>query len=107
MRDPVLTRLERGDVLVMDGGIGSELHRRGCDLLRKRAAGDTTTWFGEAWSTSTNNDAPEVVGQVHADYLRVGADIILSNTFYSGPSRLSLIGAEKDWERYMDVGVEM
>jgi S-methylmethionine-dependent homocysteine/selenocysteine methylase len=107
LREAILNRLERGDVLVVDGGTGSELHRRGVDLLRKRAAIESTEWFVEAWSTSANNDAPEVVGQVHADYLRVGADVILSNTFYSGPSRLRLIGAEADWERYLDTAVEM
>jgi S-methylmethionine-dependent homocysteine/selenocysteine methylase len=107
MREALLERLERGDVLVVDGGIGSELHRRGTDLLRKRAADDTEQWFSEAWSASANNDAPEVVGQVHADYLRVGADIILTNTFFTGPTRLSLIGADKDWQRYQDTAVEM
>jgi S-methylmethionine-dependent homocysteine/selenocysteine methylase len=106
MREPILDRLGRGDVLVLDGGNGSELHRRGVDLLRERSAANTRAWFGEAWSTAANNDAPEVVRQVHADYLRVGADVISANTFYSGPTRLKLIGAADEWERYLDAGLQ-
>ena len=106
-REALLDRVGRGDVLVLDGGTGSELHRRGVDLLRKRAVSESRAWFSEAWSASANNDAPEVVGQVHADYLRVGADVILTNTFYSGPSRLRRIGADADWERYLDTAVEI
>jgi methionine synthase I (cobalamin-dependent) len=42
---------------------------------------------------------------VHADYLRVGADVIMSNTFWSVPSRLATIGAADEWERYLDAGM--
>jgi S-methylmethionine-dependent homocysteine/selenocysteine methylase len=106
MREPILDRLERGDVLVLDGGNGSELHRRGVDLLRESGVANSRAWFSEAWSTAANNDAPEVVRQVHADYLRVGADVISANTFYSGPTRLKLIGADGEWERYLDAGLQ-
>jgi S-methylmethionine-dependent homocysteine/selenocysteine methylase len=106
MREALLDRLERGDVLVLDGGNGSELHRRGVDLLRERSVANVQAWFTEAWSTAANNDAPEVVRQVHADYLRVGADVISANTFYSGPTRLKLIGADAEWERYLDAGLQ-
>jgi S-methylmethionine-dependent homocysteine/selenocysteine methylase len=106
MREPILDRLERGEVLVLDGGNGSELHRRGVDLLRESGVANSRAWFGEAWSTAANNDAPEVVRQVHADYLRVGADVISANTFYSGPTRLKLIGADDEWERYLDAGLQ-
>jgi methionine synthase I (cobalamin-dependent) len=105
MREPILDRLGRGDVLVLDGGNGSELHRRGVDLLRDSGVADSRAWFSEAWSTAANNDAPEVVRQVHADYLRVGSDVISANTFYSGPTRLKLIGANSEWERYLDAGL--
>jgi S-methylmethionine-dependent homocysteine/selenocysteine methylase len=106
MREAILDRLERGDVLVLDGGNGSELHRRGVDLLRERDVANLRAWFTEAWSTAANNDAPEVLRQVHADYLRVGADVISANTFYSGPTRLKRIGAEAEWERYLDAGLQ-
>jgi S-methylmethionine-dependent homocysteine/selenocysteine methylase len=33
------------------------------------------------WSATANLDAADVVQQVHQDYLRVGADIIISNNF--------------------------
>jgi S-methylmethionine-dependent homocysteine/selenocysteine methylase len=105
MSDGILDRLEQRDVLVLDGGTGSELHRRGVDLLRARAESPDGAWVFDAWSASANLDAPEVVTQVHADYLRVGADVILSNTFWSLPSRLATIGAADEWERYVDAGM--
>jgi S-methylmethionine-dependent homocysteine/selenocysteine methylase len=106
MGERILDRLERRDVLVLDGGTGSELHRRGVDLVRARAEPPEEAWVFDAWSATANLDAPEVVTQVHADYLRVGADVLLSNTFWSVPSRLERIGAADEWERYLDAGMD-
>jgi S-methylmethionine-dependent homocysteine/selenocysteine methylase len=44
-------------------------------------------------------DYADVVQQVHQDYLRVGAEIIISNNFWTTRSRLSLIGQQDQWER--------
>jgi S-methylmethionine-dependent homocysteine/selenocysteine methylase len=60
----VQTRLERGQTVVLDGGIGSELVRRG---VRWRQHGLRT-------------DAAAVQA-LHADYLRAGAHVIRTNTF--------------------------
>ena len=63
-------RLAAGETLLMDGGTGSELQRRGADVL-KGATGQL-----EAWSATANIEFADVVRQVHQDYLRVGADLI-------------------------------
>ncbi len=56
--------LSRGEAVVLDGGVGSELVRRG---VRWRQQG-----------LRTDLDAVE---QVHADYIAAGADVIRTNTF--------------------------
>ena len=79
----ITDRLRRGDALLMDGGTGSELQRRGVNVL------EGVDYRLKAWSATANLKAPEVVQQVHQDYLRVGADIILSNNFWTIPTRLA------------------
>jgi homocysteine S-methyltransferase len=51
-------------VHVLDGGMATELERRGCDIS------------GPLWSAQVLDTAPDVVRQVHLDYLRAGADCI-------------------------------
>src|SRR6185437_2537483 len=57
-------RLDRGQTVVLDGPIGSELVRRG---VRWRSLG-------------LRFDAPAVQA-VHAEYLAAGADVLRTNTF--------------------------
>ena len=89
----IVDRLASGDVLLMDGAAGSEIQRRGVDVSR----GATRDQPG-AWSATANWDDPDVVRAVHEDYLRLGADIIISNSFWTIPSRLAKIGMESMWE---------
>jgi homocysteine S-methyltransferase len=49
---------------VLDGGMATELERRGFDIS------------GPLWSAQVLDTSPEAVQQVHLDYLRVGADCI-------------------------------
>ena len=100
MAPPSITeRLSRGDRLLLDGGTGSELQRRGADVLKE--AEDRL----KAWSATTNVEHADVVRQVHSDYLRVGADIITSNNFWTTPSRLDTIGERRAWRSYATAGI--
>ena len=87
--------LASGDRLLMDGGTGSELQRRGIDVLQ----GSTARRLG-AWSGPANINAPDAVSEVHRDYLKAGADIIISNSFWTNRHRLAPIGLGDEWERY-------
>ena len=71
--DTFNARLDAGEIIIMDGGTGTEIHRRG-------AAFDPKTWSG-----SPMLEYPDLVREIHEDYLRAGADIIIANTF--GTSR--------------------
>ena len=72
-------RLDAKDIIVLDGGTGTELQRRGAQM-------DTAAWCGPA---SLTNSA--LLTEIHLDYIKAGADVITANTYAS--SRLMLTGA--------------
>lgn len=62
-------KLAAGRIVLIDGGTGSEMRRRGAPI---NAA---------AWSGPTTETHGELLEGVHADYIRAGADVITTNTF--------------------------
>ena len=62
-------RVDRGDVIVLDGAIGTELQAMGVPM-------DPASWCGPG-----NYTHPSTVRQMHERYIRAGADIITTNTF--------------------------
>jgi len=56
-------------VLVLDGAVGTELERRGVPTPRP------------LWSAAALLTHPQVVEQIHRDYVEAGAEIIVANTF--------------------------
>ena len=73
-------RLRAGDVLVLDGGTGTELQRRGVEM------------DGDAWTGTAMRTAPDALRAVHAGFVRAGADIVIANTFASAPHVLRHAG---------------
>lgn len=59
-----LARLDLSLVHVLDGGMATELERRGCNIS------------GPLWSAHVLDVSPDTIHQVHLDYLRAGADCI-------------------------------
>ncbi len=64
-----LERLAQPRPILLDGGTGTELARRAVDIGLP------------LWSANALLTAPQVLCQVHVDYLRAGAEIITANTF--------------------------
>ena len=95
----IVDRLRSGETLLLDGGTGSELQRRGADVLKD--AEDQI----KAWSATANIEYADVVQQVHSDYLRVGADIITSNNFWTTPTRLETLGERDIWRKYATAAI--
>lgn len=62
-------RLKKGETVLMDGAMGSEISNRGVSTK-------LPLWSADALITH-----PEVVQQIHEDYIRAGAEIIITNTF--------------------------
>jgi len=59
-------------VVVLDGGVGSELQRVGFPQDRN---------VGELWGTVALLEAPELAKEVHRRYVRAGADVITTHTW--------------------------
>ena len=59
---------ERGFVL-LDGGLATELERRGADLDHP------------LWSAQVLHDHPDLIREVHLDYFRAGADVATTATY--------------------------
>lgn len=73
-------RLERGDVIILDGAMGTELQRRSVPM-------DGIAWSGVALATH-----PDTVRGVHEDYLRAGAEILITNSFATSRHVLAAAG---------------
>ena len=69
-------RLDRGEVILLDGGTGTELERRGVPMDRA------------AWSARALVTHPGTVREVHEDYIRAGADMIITNSFSTARHQL-------------------
>lgn len=67
-------------VLLLDGGVGSEIQRRG------------VTMDPSAWSAAAHWYHPDLAYQIHCDYIRAGAQVITTNSFYSARHILETIG---------------
>ena len=70
-------RLRDGEFVILDGGVGTELEKRGVEM--------DASWCGSA---SMNTD---VLKKIHLDYINSGAEVITANTYAS--SRLMLDAA--------------
>lgn len=69
-----------GSILLLDGGTGTELDRRGLDVSLP------------IWSARALLDAPEAVEQIHVDYLEAGSGAIVTNTFRTHRRSLAKAG---------------
>ena len=87
-------RLDAGEIVVLDGGTGTELQRRGAQM-------DPSAWCGPA---SLNNS--ELLTQVHLDYIEAGADVITANTFASSRLMLTPAGFANRVEEINRIAVE-
>jgi S-methylmethionine-dependent homocysteine/selenocysteine methylase len=79
-RPDLAARLRAGPPLVLDGATGTELERRGvrADL--------------PLWSARALLEAPEVVEQIHRDYVAAGAQALTANTFRTQRRTLARAG---------------
>lgn len=68
------------NLILLDGGIGHELKRRGIS--------DGTFLAGALANEDTNGDGAGVVESIHYDFLSAGCDVITTNSFVAVPSRM-------------------
>jgi len=93
--EDLMARISGGDAVAIDGGTGTEMERRGVPKL-------TNAWNGGAALSH-----PEIVLDVHTDYIRAGANVIISNTFATGRNALDDAGVGDDFEALNRRGIEL
>lgn len=76
--------LARHGTVVLDGGLGTELVRRGADLRDR------------LWSARTLVEAPDLVRDVHAAYFAAGADVAIGASYQASFEGLAGRGIEGD-----------
>ncbi len=90
----LLTFIEEKNLLLMPGAMGTELQRRGFETKLP------------LWSAGANLEAPELVTQIHADYLEAGADLCVTNTFRTTPRTYKKIGEENKAYKSLKAAVD-
>jgi homocysteine S-methyltransferase len=90
-----MSRIEGGEQIVIDGGTGTEIERRGVPQLN------------DAWNGGGALSHPSILRQVHEDYILAGAQIIISNTFATLKTALHDAQVEESFEAYNCRGVEL
>ena len=73
-------KLSNKEVIVLDGATGSEIARLGAEM-------NSSAWCGVA-----NNTHPDIVREVHEEYIRAGADVVTANTFSTSRHILASAG---------------
>ena len=84
-----------GKVVLLDGGMGQEIVNRG-----------GKGGFGE-WAVAALYENPELVYEIHSDYLRAGADVITTNTYGTTRVRMAHVGLEGRFEELVRVAGEL
>lgn len=87
--------LDSGNIVILDGGIASELQQRGFQLDES------------AWSSPANINAPDLVREVHQDYISAGANIITTNTYSAAKHVLKAAGYANEFESINAQGVKL
>lgn len=84
MYSEIAERLEAGEVVVLDGGTGTEIQRHGVAM------------DSDVWCAAANLTHADAVRAVHGDYVRAGAQIITANTYASSPLSFAHLGREDE-----------
>ena len=80
-------KLDVGRMIIMDGGTGTEIERRGVYIDPNLA-----------WSAESNIISPDLIRDIHQDYIIAGAEIIITNTFSTSRATLATAGLAGETE---------
>ena len=77
---------DKQKITILDGGMGQELVKR------------SNKEITPLWSTQVMIDEPEIVRDLHADYIKAGSRVITLNSYTMTPERLKRDGQVTDFE---------
>ena len=80
-------KLARGEAIILDGGTGTDIQRRGAPMS------------SDVWCADVNLTHPHIVRAVHDDYVKAGADIIAANTFATSPLSFNAYGRDNELQQ--------
>ena len=86
--DKLKSRLDAGEILILDGAIGTELERLGAPM------------HNEVWCAEALESHPDLVRQVHKNYIDAGADVITTNTYASARHAMERAGVADKVEEW-------
>lgn len=84
MNNPLLRLLKRKKVAVLDGALATELERRGAELR------------DPLWSAKLLIENPDLIRQVHLDYLEAGADVITTASYQASFEGFARRGLDRE-----------
>ena len=93
--EKLLERLRNGAQVMIDGGTGTEVERRGVPQLEN------------AWNGGGALSHPDILRSIHSDYIQHGAEIVISNTFATSLHLLQDAGVPELFADYNRRGVEL
>ena len=93
--EKLLSELESGEIVVIDGATGTELQRRGAKMHRG------------SWCALATQSNPETLRGIHEDYIRAGARIVTANTFATTREVLEPVGLASEFENLNRRAVEI
>lgn len=73
-------RLDRGDVIILDGAVGTGLQNMGVPM------------HGHAWAAAALQTHPYTVQQLHQIYIKSGIDVLTTNTYSAARHNLEPLG---------------
>ena len=91
----LIQRLNSGDQILIDGATGTEIEKRGVPMIQN------------AWNGGGALTHPDIVRQVHEDYIRVGSEIVISNTFSTSRHVLRDADLEEQFESLNRRSIEL
>jgi S-methylmethionine-dependent homocysteine/selenocysteine methylase len=91
--DKIRQKLKAGEVIILDGGTGTDIQRRGAPMS------------GDTWCADANLTHGDIVKEVHLEYIAQGADIVTANTYATSPLIFSHIGRVGDVNKIDSVAV--
>ena len=84
MYDQIARKLAAGETIIIDGGTGTDIQRRGVAMS------------GDTWCAEVNITHPNIVREVHHDYVEAGAEIIIANTFATSALLFNALGRDDE-----------
>jgi S-methylmethionine-dependent homocysteine/selenocysteine methylase len=83
------------NIILLDGGMSLELSQRSSNRTPRR------------WSAEYLVEEPDLVREVHADYIRAGAKVITTNTYSSTFTRMAMVNAEGEVPRMQQIACRL